>query len=44
MPYTRERAETSMAKAAAMDGPIDGEGWSITVVDAEARDRILGDL
>ena len=44
MPYTRERAEISMANAAAMDGPIDGEGWSITVVDAEAPDRILGDL
>jgi RimJ/RimL family protein N-acetyltransferase len=44
MPYTMERAERSMARAAAMDGPVDGEGWSITVVDAEAPDRILGDL
>ena len=44
MPYTRERAETSMANVAAMDGPIDGAGWTITVVDAEAPDRILGDL
>lgn len=44
MPYTRERAERSMAKAAAMDGPVDGEGWTITVVDADAPDRILGDL
>ena len=44
MPYTLERAERSMAKAAAMDGPVDGTGWSITVVDAESPDRILGDL
>jgi RimJ/RimL family protein N-acetyltransferase len=27
-----------------MDGPVDGAGWSLTVVDAEAPDRILGDL
>jgi RimJ/RimL family protein N-acetyltransferase len=44
MPYTRERAEASTARAAAMDGPVEGEGWSITVVDADAPDRILGDL
>lgn len=44
MPYTRERAEASMAKVAAMDGPVEGRTWTITVVDAEASDRILGDL
>ena len=44
MPYTRERAEQSMAKAAAMDGPVDGEGWSITVIDAAMPERILGDM
>ena len=44
LPYTREQAETSVAQAAAMDGPVDGEGWTITVVDATAPDRILGDL
>jgi RimJ/RimL family protein N-acetyltransferase len=44
MPYTRERAETSTAEAAAMDGPAVGKGWTITVVDATAPDRILGDL
>ncbi|MDY7101271.1 MAG: GNAT family N-acetyltransferase [Actinomycetota bacterium] len=44
LPYTRERAEESTARAAAMDGPVDGEGWSITVVDAAQPDRILGDL
>jgi RimJ/RimL family protein N-acetyltransferase len=44
MPYTRERAEESMAKAAAMDVLVDGEGWNLTVVDAEAPDRILGDV
>jgi len=44
LPYTREQAKASMARAAAMDGPTDGEGWTITVVDAEEPDRILGDL
>jgi len=44
MPYTRERAEKSMARTAAMDGPTDGKVWTITVVDAKAPDRILGDL
>jgi RimJ/RimL family protein N-acetyltransferase len=44
MPYTRERAEKTMARAAAMDGPVVDEGWTITVVDAVAPERILGDL
>ena len=44
LPYTRERADASMARAVAMDGPTDGEGWSITVVDAEVPDDIVGDL
>ena len=44
MPYTRERAEKSMARTAAMDGPEVDQGWTITVVDAEAPDSILGDL
>ncbi len=44
MPYTRERAEKSMARTAAMDGPAEDEGWTLTIVDAEAPDRILGDL
>lgn len=44
MPYTRERAEKSMARSAAMDGPVEGAGWTITVVDAEAPDQILGDV
>jgi len=44
MPYTMERAEKSMARTAAMDGPAVDQGWTITVVDAEAPDRILGDL
>src|SRR5690606_39087086 len=44
LPYTREQAERSNAKAVAMDGPTDGRGWSITVVDAAAPERILGDL
>jgi RimJ/RimL family protein N-acetyltransferase len=44
MPYTRERAEASMARSAAMDGPVEGAGWTVTVVDAEAPERILGDV
>jgi RimJ/RimL family protein N-acetyltransferase len=44
MPYTLERAERRMAELVAMDGPVDGEGWSLTVVDAAAPERILGDL
>ncbi len=44
MPYTRERAEQSMARTAAMDGPVDDAGWTITVVDAAEPDQILGDL
>ena len=44
MPYTRERAEKSMARSAAMDGPANGEGWTITVVDAQAPDLIVGDV
>ena len=44
MPYTRELAEAHTAKVAAMDGPTDGTGWSVTVVDAEVPDRILGDV
>ena len=44
MPYERERAERSTAAAAAMDGPVDGQWWSITVVDASTPEQILGDL
>jgi RimJ/RimL family protein N-acetyltransferase len=44
MPYTMERAEKSMVRTAAMDGPAVDQGWTITVVDADAPDRILGDL
>ena len=44
MPYTRERAEQSVAKAVALGEPVDGEGWNVTVVDAAAHDVILGDV
>lgn len=44
LPYTREQAVASTAAGAAMDGPAVGEGWTITVVDAEAPKVILGDL
>lgn len=44
LPYDREQAERSTARAVAMDGPVDGEGWTVTVVDAAAPERILGDV
>ncbi len=44
MPYTRERAEASTARAVEMGGPQVDRTWNITVVDAEQPDRILGDL
>ncbi len=44
MPYTLERAQKRLTELVAMDGPQDGEGWSLTVVDATDPDRILGDL
>lgn len=44
LPYTREQAERSTAKAVEMDGPTDGAGWSLTVVDAASPETILGDL
>lgn len=44
LPYPREQAERSVAASAAMDGPADGKGWNLTVVDAAAPDRVLGDL
>ncbi len=44
MPYTLERAELRMTELEAMDGPVDDKGWSLTVVDAAAPDRILGSL
>lgn len=44
LPYTREQADTSVAKCVAMDGPANDEGWNLTVVDANAPDRIMGDV
>lgn len=44
MPYAMERAERTTAKSAAMDGPVVGQGWTITVVDGEAPETILGDV
>jgi RimJ/RimL family protein N-acetyltransferase len=44
LPYSRQEADKRMAAAAAMDGPADGEWWSVTVVDSEQPDVILGDL
>lgn len=44
LPYTLERAERSVGTAAEMDGPVDGKGWMLTVVQADQPERILGDL
>lgn len=44
LPYTREQAERSVAASAALDGLTDGKGMNLTVVDADAPDRILGDV
>jgi RimJ/RimL family protein N-acetyltransferase len=44
MPYSRERAEKTIARDAARDGPDDGQGGNITVVDAAAPSEILGDV
>lgn len=44
LPYTREQATSSTGRASAMDGPAVGEGWTVTVVDAEAPRVILGEL
>ncbi len=44
MPYTFERAEKSVARYVAQDGPVDGQGWNIVVVDADTPDQVLGDL
>ena len=44
LPVTREHVEATMARLAEMDGPTDGEGWSLTVVDGADPSTILGDL
>lgn len=44
LPYERERAEQSFAKLVEMDGPADGQGWSVTVIDREDPTTILGDV
>lgn len=44
MPYDPEQAAKGMAKLVTMDGPADGQDWSLTVVDGAAPDQILGDL
>lgn len=44
MPYEREHCESRMAELVKMDGPVDGKGWSLTVVNAAAPEQILGDL
>lgn len=44
LPYTREQAEQRAAEVVAMDGPTDGQGWSLTVTEAADPERILGDL
>ena len=42
-PYPRERAESIVAEVLAMDGPVDGQWFMATVVEA-ATDEVVGDL
>ena len=42
-PYPLDRAEALIAEAMAMDGPIDGEWWMLTITDP-ADTTVFGDL
>jgi diamine N-acetyltransferase len=42
-PYPRERAESIITEALAMDGPVDGQWFMATVVEA-ATGQVIGDL
>ena len=42
-PYARERAESIVAEVLAMDGPVDGQWFMATIVEA-ATDQVVGDL
>ena len=42
-PYPRERAESIVAEVLAMDGPVDGQWFMATVVEA-ATGEVVGDL
>lgn len=44
LPYTREQAVQRMTALEAMDGPADGEEWSLTVVAGNEPEQVLGDL
>lgn len=44
LPYTLEKAESRVSALMAMDGPTDGEAWNLTVADAAAPERVLGNL
>jgi RimJ/RimL family protein N-acetyltransferase len=43
IPYARERAEAIITDILAMDGPVDGQWFMSTVVEA-ASDEVVGDL
>ncbi len=43
IPYPRERAESIITDILAMDGPVDGQWFMSTVVEA-ASDEVVGDL
>jgi RimJ/RimL family protein N-acetyltransferase len=43
IPYPRERAESIITDVLAMDGPVDGQWFMSTVVEA-ATDEVVGDL
>jgi RimJ/RimL family protein N-acetyltransferase len=42
-PYPRERAESIVAEVLAMDGPVEGQWFMATIVEA-ATDEVVGDL
>ena len=44
MPYDVEEGKRRMAKLVEMDGPVDGSGWNLTVVDRNEPETIMGDL
>ncbi len=44
LPNPMDRTLETLAKLEAMDGPVDGQGWSVTVVSVAEPTEILGDL
>ncbi len=44
LPVPRERTEQVIAALLTMEGPEDGKGWSLTVVDRAEPHRVVGDI